>query len=264
MRLVLLKKRIIGTVIIKNGWAVQSFGYNRYLPLGKPECVVENLDRWGADEILILSIDRSSNRLGPDFSLLEKLASLQLETPLIYGGGISTIEEGVKVIGLGADRICVDSLLHDNFNIVRKLSERLGRQAIIGVMPVMANNGIIKWLNYRNKSSLPLKDGMLDNYTKTVSELLLIDFLNEGSKDGFNNKILEDFIDVDLSLILFGGLSDGPKIKKLLANKMVSAIAIGNFLNYKEHSIQNFKREYSRSNIRDSYYKERYSLLNDK
>ena len=32
---------------------MQSFGYRRYLPLGRPEVLVENLDRWGADEIVL-------------------------------------------------------------------------------------------------------------------------------------------------------------------------------------------------------------------
>ena len=83
----MLKKRLIGVVTIKNGWAVQSFGYQRYLPLGKPECLVENLDRWGADEILVHVIDRSVSGEGPDYELLEKFARLGLGTPLIYGGG---------------------------------------------------------------------------------------------------------------------------------------------------------------------------------
>ncbi len=58
----MLKKRLIGVVTVREGWAVQSFCYNRYLPLGRPEAIVENLDRWGADEILIHCIDRSSTR----------------------------------------------------------------------------------------------------------------------------------------------------------------------------------------------------------
>ena len=49
----MLNKRLIGIVTVRQGWAVQSFCYNRYLPLGRPEFIVENLDRWGADEILI-------------------------------------------------------------------------------------------------------------------------------------------------------------------------------------------------------------------
>ena len=62
----MLKKRLVGAVTIKNSMVVQSFGYNRYLPIGKPKVVVENLDRWGIDVIFIQVIDRSKNNLGPD------------------------------------------------------------------------------------------------------------------------------------------------------------------------------------------------------
>ena len=101
----MLKKRLVGVVTIKDGWAIQSMGYKRYLPLGKPECLVENLDRWGADEILVQVIDRSVNGQHPDFDLLERVARLGLETPLIYCGGIRTDEDGVRAIQAGADRL---------------------------------------------------------------------------------------------------------------------------------------------------------------
>ena len=54
----MLRKRLLGAVVVRQGWAVQSFGYRRWLPLGRPECLVENLDRWGADGIVVLAIDR--------------------------------------------------------------------------------------------------------------------------------------------------------------------------------------------------------------
>ena len=119
----MLKKRLVGVVTVKNGWAVQSFGYRRYLPLGKPECLVENLDRWGADEILVQVIDRSTTGVGPDFELLERLGELGLETPLIYAGGIRSISDGIKLVQSGADRIVVDTLLHQDLLSVIGLSE---------------------------------------------------------------------------------------------------------------------------------------------
>ena len=60
----MLRKRLIAVVTVLDGLAVQSFGYQRYLPLGKPECLVENLDRWGVDEIFVQVIDRSARNLG--------------------------------------------------------------------------------------------------------------------------------------------------------------------------------------------------------
>ena len=53
----MLKKRLIGVITVKDNKAVQSISYKNYLPIGSPKLVAENLDRWGADEIICLSID---------------------------------------------------------------------------------------------------------------------------------------------------------------------------------------------------------------
>ena len=37
------KHRLVANVIIKNGLVVQSFKYNNFLPIGKPEAIIKNL-----------------------------------------------------------------------------------------------------------------------------------------------------------------------------------------------------------------------------
>ncbi len=71
----MLRKRLVGVVTVMGGHAVQSFRYERYLPLGRPEVLIENLDRWGADEILLQCIDRGRDGVGPDFPLLSGSAA---------------------------------------------------------------------------------------------------------------------------------------------------------------------------------------------
>ena len=78
--------------------AVQSYSYRSYRPLGNPVVLVENFDRWRANEILVNCIDATPKLNEPNFSLIEELAALKINTPLTYGGGIKTIEHGVKVI----------------------------------------------------------------------------------------------------------------------------------------------------------------------
>ena len=70
------KKRLSALIVVKNNIAVQSFNYNSYLPIGRPDVLIENYDRWGVDEIIVLVIDRTKNNLGPDFKLLEKISEL--------------------------------------------------------------------------------------------------------------------------------------------------------------------------------------------
>ena len=70
----LMIKRIVGVITIMNNWAVQSIGYNTYRPLGRPEVIAQNLDRWQLEEIVICDISRSRNGLGPNIKLLETIA----------------------------------------------------------------------------------------------------------------------------------------------------------------------------------------------
>lgn len=259
----MLKKRLIGVVLIKDGWAVQSFGYSRFLPLGKPECLVENLDRWGADEIMVLSIDRSRNGLGPDFNLLKKLSKLGLSTPLIYGGGIDSVKNGVDVIRSGADRVSIDSLLFKDINQVSTLAEQLGAQAVIASLPLVIFNGVLSWINYEKKDKTTFSEELI-TFMKDgiISEALVIDYEKEGSPKSFNDKIIKEFPVKEIPLIAFGGLSDSEQISKILRNPQISAIAIGNFLSYKEHCLQFYKENIVDNTLRASTYKQKYSLLN--
>jgi cyclase len=258
----MLKKRLVGVVTVKDGWAVQSFGYHRYLPLGKPECLVENLDRWGADEIFVQVIDRSATLSGPDFRLLEKLGKLGLETPLIYAGGIRSVEDGLSLIQLGADRIAVDALLHDNPIEVENLSEKLGSQALIASLPLSWNGSGLSWLDYRSKRSIPISDSVLNSIkTGVVSEVIISDCKNEGVSGGFDRKLLEEFPIKDAAFIAFGGISDPEQMKGLLQLPEVAAVAVGNFLSYREHAIQVYKEVLTGMSLRPACYESKFSLM---
>lgn len=260
----MLKKRLVGVVTVKDGWAVQSFGYQRYLPLGKPECIVENLDRWGADEILVQVIDRSINGLNPDFELLGNLGRLGLETPLIYSGGIRSIDDGVQAIQSGADRLVVDSILHDGLTVVRGLSERLGAQAIIAALPLSWRGGRVEWLDYQHRCSSSISSDVLSLVeTGIVSEILLIDWMNEGHQGRFELNLVKDFPFDGVPLIVFGGISDSEQMAELLQMTNVPAVAVGNFLSYREHAVQKYKEALSGRPLRLSVYESKYSTVNN-
>ena len=240
----MLKKRLIGVITVKNGWAVQSFGYRKYLPLGKPEVLAENLDRWGVDEIFLQCIDRSARQLGPDFSLLEKVGRKGLGTPLIYSGGVQTADQGVAAVKLGADRVCIDALLHDAPEIVVELAKRLGAQALIAALPLAYAQGGLHWTDYRSGEAKPLGDRVLKLLQdKVVSEALVIDWKNEGRPQGFDFRLLEQFPQSGVPLIAFGGLSAAAQLQQALEFPQVAAVAVGNFLNYREHAVLRFKEQ---------------------
>jgi cyclase len=240
----MLKKRLIGVITVKNGLAVQSFGYARYLPLGRPEVLAENLDRWGVDEILLQCIDRSTLHPEPDFELLRRVGQLGLATPLIYAGGIKSCAAGVEAIKLGADRVCIDAILHDDPDAVAQLSNMLGAQALIAGLPVALGESALSWKDYRSGAEKPLAGPALRLLEdKLVSEAMVIDWKNEGRSQGFDFRLLEQFPPLDVPLIAFGGLSEPAQLLRALNHPKVVAVAIGNFLNYREHAVLRLKEQ---------------------
>lgn len=255
----MFKKRLIGVVTVKDGWAVQSFGYQRHLPLGRVECLVENLDRWGADEILIQVIDRSTQKLGPDFALIERIGALGLSTPLVYAGGLRGEDDAVMAVQLGADRVVVDALLREQPSAVEKISKRLGAQALIAALPVAVEDGKLKWWDYRCAAYDIITPELVKLLSGgVVSETLLIDWKNEGHAGTFDQRILDLFEIGNCGLIAFGGLSDVAGIARALERKKVVAVGVGNTLNYTEHTIQTLKRKLNLIALREANYRTDY------
>ena len=130
------RKRLIAVINIKDDLVVQSFNYKRYLPLGSPEFFLENYNRWGADEILIQSIDSSKVR-APNFKIIKRISDIGISTPIVYAGGIFTAKDAVNVIKLGADRIILGSAFFSNPEIIKQISDSIGSQAIIISLPFL-------------------------------------------------------------------------------------------------------------------------------
>ncbi len=250
----MLRKRMIGVVTVKQGWVVQSFGFKKYLPIGKVDCILENLDRWGIDEILVQVIDRSSKQSGPDYQLLEQISRLRLATPITYAGGIRHEKDAVAVIKTGADRVCVDALIGD-VREVEAISYRLGAQAVVASMPIVMLNNNPVWFDYRTgkiKKMTPEIKSLFE--CDVISEIFMIDKENEGKDNGFNKKLLAYFQGISTPIIAFGGISNADDMSSLLGIDNISAVAIGNFLNYKEHAVQNYKLAIAGVSIRPESY----------
>ena len=191
----MFKKRLIGAVIVKENLAIQSIGYKKYLPLGKPEIIVKNLDRWKADEILISVIDRSKSNLEPNYKVLEKIKNINIRTPLIYGGGISSVDRAKKVIALGADRIVLESVVESDFLEFKKIINVIGNQSIIVSMPVSINNNKeLIFYDYKKEIEKKINQNFINAINDGLfSELMIIDYKNQGLMKGFNEKILKTF-----------------------------------------------------------------------
>ena len=251
----MIKKRLVSSIIYKDDSVVQSFNYKTFLPIGSIESSVKNLNRWNADEILILSIERSKKKIGPDFDLLNKIKNLKIETPIIYGGGISNLDDAKKVIALGADRIVVESIIDTNYSQFEEISKNIGKQSIILSMPLSINqDNEIRFFDHKTQKEYEISDNFIKAIKDDlISEILISDYKNQGTMNGFDLRIIKK-LNYTNDLILSGGIYKKNDFKKIFRDKRVVASAVGNNLNYGEHRIQKFKSNLKSSYLRKPFY----------
>ena len=249
----MLFKRLAGVVTVKAGRVVQSFQYSRYLPVGSVQAVCQNLDRWGVDEIFIQCIDRSKDNFGPDLDLVSEFSKFG-QTPIVYGGGIRNVDDAVNVIRSGADRIMVDSLVHDNPGELKNIARELGLQAIVASLPLKMADGSPVSYDYRKKTVVDTLANAELYLRKYVSELLIIDVLGDGGS-AFNQVLVEGLPEglAQMSHILFGGIK-ADRVTDLLSKRNIECVAIGNALNYTEHAAQNVRQVCQHHLLRSAAY----------
>lgn len=228
-------KRLVGVITVKDGWAVQSIGYGRYLPLGRPEIIAENLDRWFLDEILVSVIDRSPQNAGPDMELVSRIATRNLMTPLAYGGGVRGAEDALELVKRGADRICLEALFERGPDQCRAVRDAIGIQATIRALPVIKTEQGVGHYSYLSGQVLPVDPlGLQDAANPIFSELLVIDKTHDGGDANFDETLITPFANAGYQIIAFGGISAKTQVQSLFANPHVSGVAVGNSLSYRE------------------------------
>ena len=239
----MLKKRLGAFVFIKNDLVVQSIGFKKYLPIGKPEVVLKNLDEWGSDEIILIDND-SSNIMQPNIRLLQNIANLKVRTPLVYGGGIKNEKDAIQCIKNGADRVLVNQIYFDNINQISKISEVIGKESLILNLNFSFFNNRLNIFNYKtrlvNEIDYKNLEIICENY---ISEILLTDYANEGKKNGFNFEILKNFFFKEKKVLVYGGINSKKQFRRLFRYRNVSSVILGNCLNYKESCIFNIKKQ---------------------
>ncbi len=231
----MLKPRLIGGIVVRSGWAVQSIGFRRYLPLGDPAILAENLNRWGIDEILLLDIAARQHGRGPNLELVRRVAR-QCFVPLTVGGGIRDVEDVRAVIGAGGDKIAINTAALADPALLRRVADRFGEQCVVASIDVAGNADS----GYRLHGGAAASDvfAQMDRYlAEGAGELLITSVERDGSKRGYDLELLRHAAGrIPIPLIAMGGVGHPKHFAEALAIPGVTGAAAANFFAYTEHS----------------------------
>ncbi len=231
--------RLIAMVCVRDGIVVRSNGYRRWRPAGRLRTALRNLDRWAADEIVVIDISRRDR---PDPELADEVAAARISTPLCIGGGIRSASDVDGLLEAGADRFVVEELfLRDDLDELGRLVELVGRQAVIGSLPLRGDGTV--WApdpRTRVATAAHLADRLRD---ELVSEVLVTSVDTEGTAGTFPVSLLDAVPGLPVGgVIWFGGL-DAALATRCLGHPSTAAVAFGNLLHDTELALPRLRAE---------------------
>src|SRR3989344_761442 len=235
----MLKKRIVATLIVKNGMVVQSIGFKKYLPVGDPCVSVEFLSKWGIDEIIVLDIDASLQNKKPNLNLITEI-SKRIFVPLTVGGGIKTLEDMRKLIRCGADKISINKTALENPEIIKKAAGIFGNQCIVVSIDVKKNQrGTYEIFSDSGKIATGLDPVSFAEKVEQLGagEILLNSIDRDGLQLGYDVKLVKMVSGaVKIPVIACGGVGMPEHFLEGFTKGSASACAAGNFFHFTEHS----------------------------
>lgn len=251
----MLKKRIMGVIVVRDGIAVQSLGFKRYLPIGRPEIVCESLNSWGIDEISVVDISATKNGAPLNLELVKSLSGL-CQVPLTYGGGIKSVDDMRRVVQAGADKIMINQAFLHNPELVTDGAKLLGNQCIVvsldfkaaapepGTSSPSRDLKTIKAYDYLNQYDCDktLEALAVEAERRGAGEIFINSVIGDGSKQGFDLEVAA-FISsrIKVPATVSGGAGHPTHFIEALKIPNISAVAAANFFNFTEHSVTTTK-----------------------
>jgi cyclase len=247
----MLKKRLIACLIVYNGLIVQSIGFKKYLPVGRPRFSIEFVARWDVDEIVLLDI--SATRDGSiNVKTLEMLSKVCF-VPLTVGGGIRSVNDALKIIKGGADKICINTHALERSDLIKEIASKFGSQCVV----VSIDCRLDSEGRYRVYSNSGTKNSGLDpvSWAKEVErlgagEIFLHSIDRDGLKQGYDTKLIKMVTDaVSIPVIASGGVGFFSDFSSGIIDGGADAVAAANIFHHTEHSTIVAKTHLLNSNI---------------
>lgn len=231
----MLKTRIIMTLLIRNYQLVKGlkFDKSRFIDTILP--TIKIYSRREVDELVIYDTEAMQlNRI--DYDLIKEIGQ-NINIPLAYGGGITSLDQIRKILRSGADKVVLNTSLYSNKNLLIDACEEFGSQCIVVGIDVKSFQGEYYCHSNSGETNTYVK---LENWLSEIlplnpGELILTSIDHDGMMQGFDIELynsLKNFPNVPI--IASGGAGKLEDFRHVLECKNVNSVAAASIFHFTE------------------------------
>jgi cyclase len=247
----MLTKRIIPCLDVQNGRTVKGTKFVDLRDAGDPVELAARYSDEGADELVFLDISASREGRSTLLRLVERVAEA-IQIPFTVGGGIGSIEDVLRVLDAGADKVSLNTAVLHQPDFLDACAQAVGSQSI--VVAIDAKRDGDGWKVWVKGGSEPTERDVLEWAREAVArgagELLVTSMDRDGTKRGYDINLLKSISQaVSVPLIASGGAGSREHILQAITKGKADAVLAASIFHYREISIRDLKSYLNDNNI---------------
>ncbi len=242
----MLTKRIIPCLDVADGRVVKGVRFLGLRDAGDPVEIARRYDEEGADELVFLDIQASTDNRETMYDVVRRTAE-QAFMPLCVGGGVRAIDDIRRLLKAGADKVSINTPAIEDPDFIDAASSRFGRQCIVVAIDAKKVNGEYVVHSHGGRDggrATPLEPiaWAQEAERRGAGEILLTAMDCDGVKEGYDIPLTKAVSDaVGVPVIASGGAGSLEHLRAALQEGGADAALAASIFHFREHSIQEAK-----------------------
>ena len=233
----MLRPRIIPCLLIKNDGLVKTVRFGNPKYVGDPINAVRLFNEKEVDELIVVDIEATVQKREPNYSMISSLAA-ECRMPLCYGGGVTTVDQVLRIISLGVEKIALSAAAARTPDLISAVAERVGSQSVVVVMDVKKSGLLRRYEVFTHNGT---RGTGLDpvNFAQRVAalgagEVVVSSIDRDGEMKGYDMELIARIREaITLPLTVLGGAGSLDDIEDVIRSFGVIGVAAGSLFVFK-------------------------------
>ncbi|MGA3244626.1 MAG: imidazole glycerol phosphate synthase subunit HisF [Bacteroidota bacterium] len=247
----MLTKRIIPCLDVKDGRTVKGTKFVDLRDAGDPVELAARYSDEGADELVFLDISASQEGRKTFLSVVERVAKAIL-IPFTVGGGISTVDDVLRALDAGADKVSLNTAIILRPDFLREASTAVGAQSIVAAIDAKRRlGGWGVWIKGGSEeTALDAIAWAQEAVRRGAGELLVTSMDSDGTKEGYDLELLRTISEcASVPLIASGGAGSKEHIRDAITLGKADAVLAASIFHYQQISLMEIKKYLAENTI---------------
>lgn len=202
--------RVIPCLDVAAGRVVKGVNFLNLRDAGDPVELAAKYAEQGADELTFLDVTATVDDRSTTYEVVSRTAE-QVFIPLTVGGGVRSAEDVARLLGVGADKVGVNSAAIARPELIGEIADRFGSQVLVLSLdvkrsPHQPSGFVVTTHGGRRESDLDALEWCREAVERGAGELLVNSMDADGTLAGFDLELTSRVREIaSVPLIASGG-----------------------------------------------------------